>query len=274
MEIIKDFRKIFPPVMDRAYERSKERRHVREIMTHEVTTIEPDASMGEAAKIMGEKRIGSLIVLENEKPVGIVTERDLISKILAKDLFPENVRVKTLMSSPLITISPSDTIKLAAQMMIKEKGRLAVFDEERLVGIVTASDLIKSMPWVEETRLMADDYMTRKVETADEKDTVTIVVKVMGSKRIGSVIITRDGEPYGIFTERDLLTTFLAKGRSLDVPVGEECSSPLYAIPSSTPVNVAAYIMSSRHIKRLPVVSQGNMIGIITARDLVEAYSK
>jgi signal-transduction protein with cAMP-binding, CBS, and nucleotidyltransferase domain len=177
------------------------------------------------------------------------------------------------MSSPLITISPSDTIKAAARTMIKEKGRLAVFDEGNLVGIVTASDLIKSMPWVEETRIMVDDYMTRKVETADEKATVAKVVRVMGNKRIGSVVITRGGEPFGIFTERDLLTTFLAKGRSIEVPVGEECSSPLYAIPSSTPVNVAAYVMSSRHIKRLPVVSQGKMVGIITARDLVEAYS-
>jgi CBS domain-containing protein len=274
MEVIKDFRKIFPPVMDRAYERSKERRHVREIMTSKVITVKPDVSMSEAAKTMGEKRIGSLIVMENEKPVGIVTERDLLSNILAKGLNPENLRVRTTMSSPLITISPSDTIKAAAQRMIKEKGRLAVFDEGKLVGILTASDLIKSMPWVEETRIIVDDYMTRKVETADEKDTVAKVVRVMGSKRIGSVVITREGEPYGIFTERDLLTTFLAKGRSLDVPVAKECSSPLYAIPSSTPVNVAAYVMSSRHIKRLPVVSQDKMVGIITARDLVEAYSK
>jgi CBS domain-containing protein len=78
----------------------------------------------------------------------------------------------------------------------------------------------------------------------------------------------------GIFTERDLLTTFLTKGRALSVPVGEVCSMPLYVIPTTTPVNVTAYVMSSRRIKRPPVVEDDKMIGIITARDLVEAYAK
>jgi CBS domain-containing protein len=274
MQVIKDFRRIFPTVMDRFYDRSKEMRHVKDIMTREVITVEPDSNMSEAARTMGEKRIGSLIVVENGKSLGIVTERDLLSGVIAKGLSPENVKVKATMSSPLITISPSATIREAARTMIKKKGRLAVFEEEKLVGIVTASDLIKSMPWVEETRLTVDEYMTRKVETADEQITVMRVARIMGEKRIGSVVVTHEGDPVGIFTERDLLTTFLAEGRTLNLPVGEACSSPLYAIPSRTPINVTAYVMSSRHIKRLPVVHEDDMIGIITARDLVEAYAQ
>ena len=274
MEVIIDFRRIFPKALDRAYDRSKELRHVSDIMSKDIVTVEPGATMGEAAKVMGEKHIGSLIVVEDGKPQGIVTERDLLSGVLAKGLNPEKVKVEASMSRPLITINPTATIREAARAMIKKKSRLAVFEMEKLVGIVTASDLVKSMPWVEETRLMVDEYMTRKVETRDEKVTVSMVVRVMGDKRIGSVVVTRGGAPVGIFTERDLLTTFLAKGRTLDVPVGEVCSSPLYAIPSTTPINVTAYVMSSRHIKRLPVVEEDEMIGIITARDLVEAYSK
>jgi CBS domain-containing protein len=274
MQVIQDYRRIFPPAMDRFYDRSKKMRHVGDIMTREVCTIEPDSSMSMVAKIMGERHIGSLIVVENKIPQGIVTERDLLSKVIAKGFDPEQIIVKTMMSSPLHTISPLATIKDAAQTMMEKKGRLAVFRDEKLVGIVTASDLIKSMPWVEETRLLVDEYMTKKVEMADELVTVNRVARVMGEKRIGSVVVTREGEPVGIFTERDLLTTFLASGRSLNLPVGEACSSPLYAIPSRTPINVAAYVMSSRHIKRLPVVYKEEMIGIITARDLVEAYAK
>jgi CBS domain-containing protein len=273
MEVIRDFRRIFPHVMDRAYERSKERRHVNEIMTAEVVTVEPDINMGEAAKVMGERRIGSLIVVEGDEPVGIVTERDLLSNVIARGLDPEKVMVRSSMSRPLISINPSASIREAARTMMEKKGRLAVFEEDRLVGIVTASDLVKSMPWVEETRLMVDEYMTKKVETGDEGVTVAKVARVMGEKRIGSIVVTRKGDPVGIFTERDLLTTLLAKGRTLDLPVGEVCSSPLIAIPSATPINVTAHVMSSRHIKRLPVVEEEEMIGIITARDLVDAYA-
>ncbi|HEX9913693.1 MAG TPA: CBS domain-containing protein, partial [Candidatus Bathyarchaeia archaeon] len=65
-----------------------------------------------------------------------------------------------------------------------------------------------------------------------------------------------------------------AMGRPLDVPVGEACSRPLLAIPTMTPVNVAAYVMSSRHVRRLPVAEGEGLAGIVTARDLVEAYAQ
>lgn len=274
MEVIRDFRRLFPTVMDRAYDQSKELRSVSDIMSKEVVTVAPKASMGEAAKIMGERHIGSLIVVENRKPAGIVTERDLLSRVIATGMSPHKVKVKDVMASPLISINPSVSIREAARTMIRKKGRLAVFDGERLVGVVTASDFVKSMPWVSETRIRVDDYMTRKVITADEKVTVAGVARIMGEKRIGSVVVTRSDKPVGIFTERDLLTTFLAEGRSLSVMVGEACSSPLWAIPAGTPINVAAYIMASKRVRRLPVVEDDEVVGIITARDLVEAYAQ
>ena len=274
MEVVKDLRKMFPTVMDRAYEQSKEFRRVSDIMSQDVITISPEASMDEATKTMGDKHIGSLIVVKNGEPIGIVTERDLLSRVLAHGLKPKNVKVEKVMSSPLISIDPSATIKEAAQTMIKKKGRLAVFDSGELVGIVTASDLIKTMPQVAETLLKVDDFMTRKVITADEKTAVSSIMKTMGEERIGSVVITREGKPMGIFTERDLLTTFLARDRSLGIQVGEACSSPLIAIPSLTTVNETAYIMASKHIRRLPVAENGDIVGIITARDLVAAYAR
>jgi len=100
------------------------------------------------------------------------------------------------------------------------------------------------------------------------------VARTMGERRIGSVVVTRGCEPAGIFTERDLLTGFLARGRAMGVPVGEACSSPLLAVPTMTPVNVAAYVMTSRHVRRLPVSEGEALAGIVTARNLVEAYAQ
>jgi CBS domain-containing protein len=116
--------------------------------------------------------------------------------------------------------------------------------------------------------------MTRGVITADEGTTVVSLARLMGEKRIGSVVITRSGEPVGIFTERDLLTTFLARGRSMEVVVGEVCSSPLVAISSGMSIHEAATIMAARRIKRLPIAEDERLVGIITARDLVEAYAR
>ena len=249
-------------------------KEVKEIMSRDIVTIAPEASMAEAVGIMGDRHIGSVIVTKYDTPVGIVTERDLLSKVLAlgKDLGEE--KVENVMSYPLITIGSTVKIKEAAQMMVQKKGRLAVFDSGKLVGILTASDLIRSLPVVPETWVKVDDFMTKRVETADEKTPVASIVKVMGEKRIGSVIVTSKGEPFGIFTERDLLTTFLVKGKPLISEVGKESSSPLITAPVGTSVHQAAVTMAMKHIRRLPITRNGKIVGIITARDLVEAYAK
>jgi CBS domain-containing protein len=116
--------------------------------------------------------------------------------------------------------------------------------------------------------------MTKRIETADEKTPVATITKIKGEERIGSVIVTREGEPFGIFTERDLLTTFLVKSKSLIAEVGKEASSPLITAPVGTSVHQAAVTMAMKHIRRLPIVGNGRIVGIITARDLVEAYAR
>ena len=267
-----------PGPVDIAYEQYKRDlsryRMANELMSRDVVTITPEASLDEAARVMGEKHIGSLIVMKYRTPVGIVTERDLLSKVLALGRSLRDEKVGNIMSYPLAAVSLTTKIKEVAQLMISRKGRLAVFDAGTLVGIITASDLIKSLPDVAESGVKVDDFMTKDVVTDDEKASVISIAKIMGRQRIGSVIITREGEPFGIFTERDLLTAFLARGRALYPQVGPECSQPLTVIPAGTSVHRAAATMALKHIRRLPIVKDDKLIGIITARDLVEAYAK
>ncbi len=274
-------KKDFPSVLDSAYEQYKrdlERyKLVKEIMTPKVFTITPEASMDKAAKIMGEKHIGSLIVEKYDTPVGIVTERDLLTKILAKEKDPRDEQVEKAMSYPLVTVCLTAKIKEAAQMMIKKKGRLAVFDCGKMMGIVTASDLIRSLPEIRETEAVVDDFMTKEVVSAEETTPVKVIAKTMGEQRIGSVIVTNKGNLAGIFTERDLLNIFLSKNsasEALETSVALQYSSPLITVRSGTSVHKAAATMALKHIKRLPIVRKEKLIGIITARDLVEAYAK
>jgi len=265
-------------VPDTTYEQYKldlpHYRTVKEIMSQNVVTTTPETSLDDAAKIMGEKHIGSLIVVKYETPVGIITERDLLSKVLAFGQFLIDQRVEEIMSYPLSGISPVTKTKEAAKEMIKRKGRLAVFNSRALIGIITASDLIKVLPTVPETDVKVDNFMTKDVVALNEETSVITTARIMGSRRIGSVIVTREGEPFGIFTERDLLTQFLAKSRALFSNVGPDCSSPLITIPTGTSVHRAAATMALKHVRRLPITRDGKLIGIITARDLVEAYAK
>lgn len=265
-------------VVDIAYEEYKrdlpQHQTANELMSKNIITTTPETPLEEAAKQMGEKHIGSLIVEKYQTPVGIITERDLFSKVFALGLFLKDEKVEDIMSYPLAGISVNAKIKEVAQTLISKKGRLGVFDAGTLLGVLTSSDLIKSLPDVAETEAKVDDFMTKNVISADESTSVETIAALMGKQRIGSVIVTRKGEPFGIFTERDLLTAFLAVGKALFTEVGPECSTPLITIPAGTSVHRTAATMALKHIRRLPVVKDGKIVGIITARDLVAAYAK
>ncbi len=270
----KSLRDEFPTISEIAYREYQRHTHVGDIMTTTVLTINPEATMEDAAKIMGERHVGSLVVAEKEVPAGIVTERDLLSKIIAQDKDPAKIKVKDVMSTRLVTVRPTDTIKDAAQTMIKEKGRLVVLKEGRVTGIITASDLIRTLPKIPETMIKVDEIMTRKVVTVEPEITVRRAARMMGDMRIGSVLVEDSGKPEGIFTERDLLTKVLARKLSLETKTGELASKPLVTIPTGSSIHKTALMMASRHIRRLPVVKDGEILGIVTARDLVEAYSR
>jgi len=278
LETGKNLDKEFPSIMDSAYNQYKKNlsryKQANEIMTKNVFTINPEASMYKVAKIMGEKHIGSLIVQKYDTPVGIVTERDLLTKVLALEKNLKTEKVENVMSYPLVSINSTTKIKEAAKTMIQKKSRLAVIDSGKLVGLVTASDLIRSLPQIHETEAKVDDFMTKEVITTDEKTSINTVAKIMGNQRIGSVIVTKNEKPTGIFTERDLLTSFLSKDKPLTTQVGKKSSSPLITQPSGISIHKAAITMTLKHIRRLPIDKKGHLIGIITARDLVEAYAK
>ena len=100
------------------------------------------------------------------------------------------------------------------------------------------------------------------------------VAEVMAAKGVGGVIVTSQEKPRGIFTERDLLTKFLANDKSLIAEVSNNCSSPLITAPVGMCIHEAAEIMTENRIKRLPITKDKNLVGVLSARDLVEAYAR
>lgn len=116
---------------------------VREIMTRGVVTAEKDTKASEAGEKMTKQKVGSLIVTERGEPVGVVTERDLVLKIISKDVKPSSLTLKDIMTQPLVTISPNESISDAARKMVRlDIRRLPVIENDKLVGIVTDTDMI------------------------------------------------------------------------------------------------------------------------------------
>ena len=118
---------------------------VAEAMQKNVKTIRRDAAVQEAAMIMSEHRIGSLVVVSGAGEVeGIITERDILDDIVVKNKNAADIKVEDIMTKDVKTIDPHNSLEDAADVMVKYKiKKLPVVEKGVLLGIITASDLVK-----------------------------------------------------------------------------------------------------------------------------------
>ncbi len=116
---------------------------VRDIMTRPVITADADLDILSAALKMGSANVGCLIIVKGSEPIGILTERDLVKKVIARAVDPRDVKAGNIMSTPLISINPEASLRDAAAHMLRSGvKRLPVISNSKLVGIITDTDLV------------------------------------------------------------------------------------------------------------------------------------
>ena len=119
---------------------------VRDAMTASLTTVDAHESAVEAARLMAASNVGSLPVIEGEALVGIVTDRDLVLNVLAKDVDPHKVTVASICSENPVVVGPEDSLDSALQHMAREQvRRLPVVEERRLIGILAQADVSRTV---------------------------------------------------------------------------------------------------------------------------------
>lgn len=244
----------------------------KDFMGKGVVTVHRESAVQEAVKAMDEHNIGSVVVLDSLGPCGVFTERDLVSRVLGRGMDPDRTQITEVMSPRFPSIDSSATLEDAAAAMINKKSRLMVFEGSELVGMVTPTDIVRAI------RVVGEDFsilkvISIKVSTVFPETPVGVVTKLMNERKIGSTIVAEEGRWIGIFTERDLVKRVLAKHHRLDSPARKFASSPLVTAEPGILGREAAGIMSVHGFKRLPLVVGGEGVGIVTARDLVEAYA-
>ncbi len=159
-------------------------------MSRNVIKIEANKHVSDAARLMAEKGVGCVIVTSGSKTVGIITEKDLVRKVLAKSLEMTKVSVIDVMSTPLFTISSEQMLDQAAKLMVEYKvRRLPVVDDGILVGIITANDLARTL--------------------ANEVRGEELTLKAIA--RIGRVVESSPILKKGLYVKRTLEQTFQRK---------------------------------------------------------------
>jgi signal-transduction protein with cAMP-binding, CBS, and nucleotidyltransferase domain len=120
---------------------------VRDLMARNIITIQAEDSIIKVASVMDQNGVSSVVVKEGNAFSGMITERNIISRVVSKGLDPQKIKVSEVMSAPLITISPDATIEEAARKMRDNKiRRLLVEENHQKIGIITESDIVRVDP--------------------------------------------------------------------------------------------------------------------------------
>ncbi len=120
---------------------------VRDVMSKDVRVVRPDSSVKEVVATMTKFDIGSIVVVQGKRPVGIITERDILRRVVQPCLAPEVLTARQVMTSSVVTIRETASIDEASKLMAKKKvKKLPVMNKEKLIGMLTLTDIVTKVP--------------------------------------------------------------------------------------------------------------------------------
>jgi len=148
---------------------------VKDIMEVNVVTMPPDATVLEVSKSMANMDIGSIIVIDKDRPVGIITESDIIRRVIAEEKDVKKTTASEIMSSPIIHVEPGTALTEAMRVMARSNiRRVAVLKNNSLAGIITSRDILRWSPelidiLVESLRLRNEEVTRDRVDDEDDE---------------------------------------------------------------------------------------------------------
>lgn len=158
-------------------------------MVENVVTVKPNDTIKKAAELMNLHGISSLVVVDSGKPVGMITERDMLDRVLNNSMVTKEAAVTEIMSKPVVTVCPNMRAGDAAKVMIERNiKKLPVVENGRLVGIVSLTDLLRSKGVIQFLNKLSLDGVSVRI-----KKTVSLYLDSEGFKRRKCPLITEQG---------------------------------------------------------------------------------
>lgn len=242
---------------------------VADVMSKNVATISPDETVISAAKMMSEKRISCLAVMENEQMAGMLTETDMLRKVARNGKHFYQTKLEQIMSYPVKSIFPDMSVLEASEIMSEMRiKRLPILEQGKLVGIVTQTDLVRALTSYGLWRDVSE-IMSRNVAIVPDDATVAEAAEIMTLRKISCVVVTDDGEAVGVLTQKDVLKRVIALQRDpARVRMPEVMSSPVMNISAHCSVFSASKMMEEMNIRRLVVMDDKRLHGVVTQSDI------
>lgn len=250
---------------------------VSEIMTTSLIKAPVNASILNVMQTMVEEDVGRIIITDDEVPVGIFTEKDVLKRVVGANIDANKTYIKNVMTAPVRAVREETHIIDAFARMYRGKYRHLLVRGHRgkIIGIVSMRRILNLAvelgQGLSETRTLGD-IGTGAIVSVDESSKVHETVNLMNKRSVSSVIVTAAGKPTGIFTERDVLKRVATKGVDpKSTTVKQVMTAPLISMPHSTLVGDVLAEMYRRDIRNMPVSGiQGELIGLVSMPEILQ----
>ncbi|BFH73835.1 CBS domain-containing protein [Sulfurisphaera javensis] len=243
------------------------RAKVSDYMNTVVVTVSLNSSMEELLSILSRESSGRVVVLNQEKPVGIITTRSIVAAFSEYGLDVFNLKAKDLMSEDLISVSPDTPIIDAIKIMINNNiGGLPIIENQIIRGLFTEREVIDVITDLKFSGII-DSIMTTKIETIPQNASILDAAKLMTMKGVRRLPIVNEYRMIGIITAADIVK-YLDKHKQIGNVLDAGTRNP-WTVNRYMSIIDAAKMMKEKKIGTLPVVDDSKLVGIVTERDLM-----
>lgn len=256
---------------------------IRQVMSSPAATIDKCESLADAIALMEKNRISRLVVLEAEKIVGVVTEKDIARELGSSHAYrlpPGRLHVSNVATSNPITVDPEVTVKRAAELML-ERGvsGLPVVENGEPLGIVTKMDFAKVCMGYDD--VYVGQVMRSNPVTVDPGDRVIHARKIILEEDLLLLPVVEERELVGVLTVRDLAMKLAAfqevvpdkykSERIRNLLVGDVMTNSPLTVRTDSKLSEAARVMYEKRFSGLPVLNlEGELVGVLTKTELTE----
>jgi CBS domain-containing protein len=250
---------------------------VSEIMTTELVSATASSTVHDVIQQMVARDVGRIIIIRDDIPVGIFTERHVLKHVVNNNLDPERTPVAEVMTAPFRAVAQDTHIVDALGEMIKGNFRhLQVLGtRDNILGIVSMRRILEIAVQLghglKENKTIGN-IISQAPLSMDESASVWDAVELMNEKAAGAVVATSAQQPVGIFTERDVLNRVVAK--KLDArttQLKDVMTSPMITMPITAPVGEVLDQMYRRDIRNMPILGEWDeLVGLVSMQDVLQ----
>jgi signal-transduction protein with cAMP-binding, CBS, and nucleotidyltransferase domain len=250
---------------------------VSEIMTTNLTKAPVSSTIFEVMEMMVAEDVGRVIITDDEIPIGIFTEKDVLKRVVNAKIEPRKTAIKNVMTAPARAVREETHIVDAFGKMYRGKYRHLLVRGRRgkIVGIVSMRRILNLAvelgQGLNETKTLGD-IAAPAIVSVDQSAMIHETIELMNTKSVSAVVATGAGKPSGIFTERDVLKRVATKEINVkQTPISQVMTAPVITMPQSALVGDVLVEMSRRDIRNMPVSGDGGeLTGIVSMPEILQ----